>query len=84
MIDPKTVVEGIGVVAKLQGLFRRHTEDGKVESQPQESAQKLSDVQVLGLGLTTEQLAMLSMTVVACMAIIAIAVVACQRGALQA
>ena len=84
MIDPKTVIEGIGAVAKLKGLFRHDASDGKVEVQPQESEQKLTDVQVLGLGLTTEQLAVLGITVVACVAIIAIAAVASQRGMLQA
>lgn len=81
MIDPKTVIEGIGAVAKLKGLFHHDAESGK--AQPKESTQDLADVQVLGLGLTTEQLAMLSITVVACVAIIAIAVVASQRGMLQ-
>jgi hypothetical protein len=83
MIDPKTVIEAIGAVAKLKGLFRNDAEREKVEAQPQESALRLADVQVLGLNLTTEQLAMLSITFVACVAIIAIAVVASQRSALR-
>jgi hypothetical protein len=84
MIDPKTVVEGIGVVAKLKGLFGHESEHGNAQMRPQECEQKLPDVEVLGLGLTTEQLAMLSITAVACVAIIAIVVVASQRGMLQA
>ncbi|HXC42490.1 MAG TPA: hypothetical protein VNY51_03085 [Candidatus Dormibacteraeota bacterium] len=80
MIDAKTVIEGIGAVAKVKELFRHDTESKTIEKTPQENAQNAAENRALEAGFTTEQLAILSIAVVACVAIIAIAAVAAHRG----
>jgi len=83
MIDPKTIVEGIGAVARFKDLFFHDAPSAKAEGEPQGNERNAANDQVLRIGLTTEQLALLSIVIVACVAITAMAVVASQRNILQ-
>jgi len=82
MIDPKAVLDGINVATKIKDFFSPKTETD-VNQLSQADAEH-AEIGVVGLNLTNEQLAIISISAVAIVAIIAVAVNASQRGMIQA
>ena len=82
MIDVKTVLDSMNVATKIKDFFSPKNET-EVEQLTQADPEPV-DIGVVGLNLTNEQLAIISISAVAIVAIIAIAVVASQRGMIQA
>ena len=90
--DAKTAVEGVGLLKKIADwdltgrraeVSRLQASVNETELKLHESEQKLSARQAEDCGLSTQELAVISISAVAIVAIIAIVVVVAQRGVVQ-